>query len=84
MGSTSPTFPLLLTARVPVILRLLPRLPSVVGGLAVVTLAARVRVFRVPDDINLLIFLADITACPDKFTWGVSFDDGPGPYSESL
>ena len=24
----------------------------------------------------------DITACPDKLTWGVSFDDGPAPYSE--
>ena len=23
----------------------------------------------------------DITACPDKLTWGVSFDDGPAPYS---
>ena len=23
----------------------------------------------------------DIVACPDKYTWGVSFDDGPGPYS---
>lgn len=23
----------------------------------------------------------DITACPDKMTWGVSFDDGPAPYS---
>ncbi|KAF9542711.1 glycoside hydrolase/deacetylase, partial [Agrocybe pediades] len=22
----------------------------------------------------------DIVACPDKFTWGVSFDDGPSPY----
>ncbi|OBZ74246.1 Chitin deacetylase [Grifola frondosa] len=22
----------------------------------------------------------DIVACPDKMTWGVSFDDGPGPY----
>ncbi|KIJ65659.1 carbohydrate esterase family 4 protein [Hydnomerulius pinastri MD-312] len=26
----------------------------------------------------------DITACPDKLTWGVSFDDGPGFYSEEL
>lgn len=25
----------------------------------------------------------DITACPDKMTWGVSFDDGPAPYSKS-
>ena len=24
----------------------------------------------------------DIVACPDKMTWGVSFDDGPAPYSE--
>ena len=24
----------------------------------------------------------DIVACPDKWTWGVSFDDGPSPYSE--
>ena len=24
---------------------------------------------------------SDIVACPDKGTWGVSFDDGPGPYS---
>lgn len=24
----------------------------------------------------------DITACPKKLTWGVSFDDGPAPYSE--
>ena len=23
----------------------------------------------------------DIVACPDKLTWGVSFDDGPAPYS---
>ncbi|OCH85209.1 carbohydrate esterase family 4 protein [Obba rivulosa] len=27
---------------------------------------------------------SDITACPDKMTWGVSFDDGPAPYSEKL
>ncbi|KAJ7711446.1 chitin deacetylase [Mycena metata] len=26
----------------------------------------------------------DITACPDKMTWGVSFDDGPAPYSTNL
>lgn len=26
--------------------------------------------------------VTDIVACPDKMTWGVSFDDGPGPYSE--
>ncbi|KAF8659810.1 hypothetical protein AX16_001695 [Volvariella volvacea WC 439] len=26
----------------------------------------------------------DITACPDKLTWGVSFDDGPSPYSITL
>ncbi|KAF9565501.1 hypothetical protein CPC08DRAFT_658871 [Agrocybe pediades] len=24
----------------------------------------------------------DIVACPDKLTWGVSFDDGPSDYSE--
>ena len=24
----------------------------------------------------------DIVACPDKLTWGVSFDDGPSPYSK--
>jgi len=26
----------------------------------------------------------DIVACPDKFTWGVSFDDGPAPYTPNL
>jgi peptidoglycan/xylan/chitin deacetylase (PgdA/CDA1 family) len=26
----------------------------------------------------------DIVACPDKFTWGVSFDDGPAPYTQTL
>ncbi|KZT27935.1 carbohydrate esterase family 4 protein [Neolentinus lepideus HHB14362 ss-1] len=26
----------------------------------------------------------DIVACPDKMTWGVSFDDGPSPYSKTL
>ncbi|KAJ7698950.1 hypothetical protein B0H17DRAFT_1049768 [Mycena rosella] len=26
----------------------------------------------------------DIVACPDKMTWGVSFDDGPGPYTPNL
>lgn len=26
----------------------------------------------------------DITACPDKLTWGVSFDDGPGPYTQCV
>ena len=25
--------------------------------------------------------LTDVTACPTKYTWGVSFDDGPGPYT---
>lgn len=25
----------------------------------------------------------DIVACPDKLTWGLSFDDGPGLYSAS-
>jgi hypothetical protein len=24
----------------------------------------------------------DITVCPNKYDWGVSFDDGPSPYSE--
>lgn len=24
----------------------------------------------------------DIVSCPDKLTWGMSFDDGPGPYSK--
>jgi len=26
----------------------------------------------------------DIVACPDKMTWGVSFDDGPSPYTQNL
>jgi peptidoglycan/xylan/chitin deacetylase (PgdA/CDA1 family) len=26
----------------------------------------------------------DITVCPDKLTWGVSFDDGPSPYTQTL
>ncbi|RDX40544.1 hypothetical protein OH76DRAFT_1366073 [Lentinus brumalis] len=26
----------------------------------------------------------DIVSCPEKNTWGVSFDDGPAPYSEKL
>jgi len=26
----------------------------------------------------------DIVSCPDKFTWGVSFDDGPSPYTQKL
>lgn len=26
----------------------------------------------------------DITACPNKLTWGVSFDDGPGFYTQEL
>jgi len=26
----------------------------------------------------------DITACPDKLTWGVSFDDGPSPFTPAL
>ncbi|KAJ8456752.1 hypothetical protein ONZ51_g11941 [Trametes cubensis] len=26
----------------------------------------------------------DIVACPDKMTWGVSFDDGPAPYTPKL
>ncbi|KAG2157813.1 carbohydrate esterase family 4 protein [Suillus bovinus] len=28
--------------------------------------------------------VTDITACPNKLTWGVSFDDGPGFYSTEL
>jgi peptidoglycan/xylan/chitin deacetylase (PgdA/CDA1 family) len=27
---------------------------------------------------------SDITTCPDKNVWGLSFDDGPGPYTSSL
>lgn len=27
---------------------------------------------------------SDITTCPDKFTWGSSFDDGPAPYTPTL
>ncbi|KAF9515384.1 carbohydrate esterase family 4 protein [Hydnum rufescens UP504] len=26
----------------------------------------------------------DITTCPDKMTWGLSYDDGPSPYSTDL
>jgi len=26
----------------------------------------------------------DITTCPDKLTWGVSYDDGPSPYTPDL
>lgn len=26
----------------------------------------------------------DITVCPDQYTWGVTFDDGPSPYSGKL
>jgi len=26
----------------------------------------------------------DVVACPDKLTWGVSFDDGPSPYTPQL
>ncbi|KAG8774003.1 chitin deacetylase [Ceratobasidium sp. 428] len=26
----------------------------------------------------------DITTCPDKLTWGVSYDDGPSPYTPNL
>jgi len=28
--------------------------------------------------------VTDIVACPDKFTWGVSFDDGPSAYTQTL
>jgi hypothetical protein len=24
---------------------------------------------------------SDIVSCPDKYTWGLTFDDGPAPYS---
>ncbi|ORX39358.1 hypothetical protein BD324DRAFT_619382 [Kockovaella imperatae] len=27
---------------------------------------------------------SDITICPDKMTWGVSYDDGPSPYTPLL
>lgn len=26
----------------------------------------------------------DITTCPDKLTWGLSYDDGPAPYTPDL
>lgn len=26
----------------------------------------------------------DIVSCPDKFTWGLSYDDGPSPWTSSL
>jgi len=26
----------------------------------------------------------DITSCPDKLTWGLSYDDGPSPYTTNL
>lgn len=26
----------------------------------------------------------DVTTCPDKMTWGLSFDDGPSPYTSDL
>jgi len=26
----------------------------------------------------------DIATCPDKMTWGLSFDDGPSPYTQTL
>jgi len=28
--------------------------------------------------------VTDIVACPDKMTWGLSFDDGPSPYTQTL
>ena len=31
----------------------------------------------------LIVLLADIVACPNYLTWGVSFDDGPSLYSMS-
>lgn len=33
---------------------------------------------------DALLGPTDIVSCPDKYTWGVSFDDGPSPYSMSL
>jgi len=26
----------------------------------------------------------DITTCPDKYTWGLTYDDGPAPYTPNL
>jgi hypothetical protein len=26
----------------------------------------------------------DVTTCPDKLTWGLTYDDGPSPYSPNL
>lgn len=26
----------------------------------------------------------DIISCPDKLTWGLSYDDGPSPYSKYI
>jgi len=26
----------------------------------------------------------DLTVCPDKYTWGVSYDDGPSPYTSKI
>lgn len=26
----------------------------------------------------------DITTCPDKLTWGLTYDDGPSPYTSDL
>ncbi|KZP01608.1 carbohydrate esterase family 4 protein [Calocera viscosa TUFC12733] len=26
----------------------------------------------------------DLTICPDKYTWGVSYDDGPSPYTSKI
>jgi peptidoglycan/xylan/chitin deacetylase (PgdA/CDA1 family) len=26
----------------------------------------------------------DVTTCPDKLTWGLTFDDGPAPYTPDL
>lgn len=72
------------TVPVLAILRLLPRLLSVGGGLAVDGLAPLVRSLLIfaCDDIISRWLATDVVACPDKLTWGVSFDDGPGPYSK--
>lgn len=84
MGSTSQIFLQLLMDRVVVTLLLLPRPLNVVGGLAVVMFELPVRNFRT---FSIMLVLnpiyTDIVSCPDKLTWGVSFDDGPSPYSES-
>lgn len=36
------------------------------------------------DELTLLARDTDITECPDKYTWGLSYDDGPSPYTPLL